>query len=232
MREDVTDGVAIRRRTAMWRWVLSVVVAAVLLVGLVALVVRLDSDRSPGMLAAVIVAAVLAAAAVAVTWWESRRITLHLNRTVERLIDTESELRLLLDDLPEAVISLDDAGVVRGANAKAAELTGRPVAELSGRPLAELVEPARRSETAAWLTAGRHGRPVAPTSFRLLHADGAATLVEANVDRPRRTDEGRHRPHARCHRTRRPGPRPRAGSPSVPAGLPLRTHGHGPRAPR
>ena len=124
------------------------------------------------------------------TWWESRRITLHLNRTVERLIDTESELRLLLDDLPEAVISLDDAGVVRGANAKAAELTGRPVAELSGRPLAELVEPARRSETAAWLTAGRHGRPVAPTSFRLLHADGAATLVEANVDRPRRTDEG------------------------------------------
>ena len=190
MREDVTDGVAIRRRTAMWRWVLSVVVAAVLLVGLVALVVRLDSDRSPGMLAAVIVAAVLAAAAVAVTWWESRRITLHLNRTVERLIDTESELRLLLDDLPEAVISLDDAGVVRGANAKAAELTGRPVAELSGRPLAELVEPARRSETAAWLTAGRHGRPVAPTSFRLLHADGAATLVEANVDRPRRTDEG------------------------------------------
>ncbi len=190
VREDVTDGMAIRRRTAMWRWVLSVVVAAVLLVGLVVLVVRLDADRSPGMLAAAIVTAVLAAAAVAVTWWESRRITLHLNRTVERLIDTESELRLLLDDLPEAVISLDDAGVVRGANAKAAELTGRPVAELSGRPMAELVEPARRSETAAWLAAGRHGRPIAPTSFRLLHADGPPTLVEANVDRPRQTDEG------------------------------------------
>ena len=190
MREDVTDGMAIRRRTAMWRWVLSVVVAAALLVGLVVLVVRLDTDRSPGTLAAVIVAAVLAAAAVVVTWWESRRITLHLNRTVERLIDTESELRLLLDDLPEAVISLDDAGVVRGANAKAAELTGRPVAELSGRPIAELVEPARRSETAAWLAAGRRGRPIAPTSFRLLHADGRPTLVEANVDRPRQTDEG------------------------------------------
>jgi diguanylate cyclase (GGDEF)-like protein/PAS domain S-box-containing protein len=190
VREDVTDGMAIRRRTAMWRWVLSVVVAAVLLLGLVVLVVRLDTDRSPGMLAAVIVAAVLAATAVAVTWWESRRITLHLNRTVERLIDTESELRLLLDDLPEAVISLDDAGVVRGANAKAAELTGRPVADLTGRPMAALVEPARRSETAAWLAAGRHGRPVAPTSFRLLHVDGPPTLVEANVDRPRQTDEG------------------------------------------
>jgi PAS domain-containing protein len=118
VREDVTDGVAIRRRTAMWRWVLSVVVAAALLVALVVLVVRLDVDRSPGTLAAVVTAAVLAATAVAVTWWESRRITRHLNRTVERLIDTEAELRLLLDDLPEAVISLDDAGVVRGANAR------------------------------------------------------------------------------------------------------------------
>src|SRR6187200_2977389 len=124
---------SIRRRTAMWRWVVSVVVAAALLLGLVVLVVRLDADRSPGMLAAVVVAAVAAAAAVAVTWWESRRITRHLNRTIERLIDTESELRLLLDDLPEAVISLDDAGDVRGANAKASELTGRPVSELTGQ---------------------------------------------------------------------------------------------------
>jgi diguanylate cyclase (GGDEF)-like protein/PAS domain S-box-containing protein len=190
VRDDVTDGVAIRRRTAMWRWVLSVVVAAVLLVGLVVLIVRLDVDRSPGMLAAVIVAALLAAAAVAVTWWESRRITRHLNRTVERLIDTESELRLLLDDLPEAVISLDDDGVVRGANAKAAELTGRPIADLSGLPIAELVEPQRRAETAAWLTDGRNGRAVPPMAFRLLNADGPATLVEANVDRPRQTDEG------------------------------------------
>jgi len=190
VRDDVTDGMAIRRRTAMWRWVLSVVVAAALLVALVVLVVRLDVNRSPGMLAAVVTAAVLAAAAVAVTWWESRRITRHLNRTVERLIDTEAELRLLLDDLPEAVISLDDRGVVRGANAKAAELTGRPIADLSGHPIADLVEPGRRDEATSWLAAGRHGRAVAPMAFRLLHADGASTLVEANVDRPRQTDEG------------------------------------------
>ena len=88
----------------------------------------------------------LAGAAVVVTWLESRRITRHLNRTIERLIDTESELRLLLDDLPEAVVSLDDGGVVRGANAKAAELTGRPVSALAGRPFAELVEPARGTD--------------------------------------------------------------------------------------
>ena len=36
MRTDVTDGLAIRRRAATWRWVVSVVVAAGLLVALVA----------------------------------------------------------------------------------------------------------------------------------------------------------------------------------------------------
>src|SRR5215204_1594892 len=114
MLEDVTDGVAIRRRAAMWRWVLSVAVAAALLVGLVALVLRLEGDRSPSAVAAVISAALFAVAAVVVSWLESRRITRHLNHTIDRLIDTESELRLLLDDLPEGVLPVDDDGLVRG----------------------------------------------------------------------------------------------------------------------
>ena len=151
MRDDVTDGHSIRRRAAMWRWLLSVAIAAALLVALVVVVLRLDGDRSAGAVAAAVVTAVLAAAAVVVTWLESRRITAHLNRTIERLIDTESELRLLLDDLPEAVLSVDDDGVVRGANAKAAELAGRPVADLTGQYLRD----ARRAR------ARHRSRPVA-----------------------------------------------------------------------
>src|SRR6478672_7343249 len=146
MREDITDGLSIRRRAAMWRWLLAVGVAAALLVALVLALLQLDSDRSPGALALAVVIAGLAGAAVVVTWLESRRITRHLNRTIERLIDTETELRLLLDDLPEAVVSLDDGGVVRGANAKAAELTGTPIGAISGRPFASLVEPARGTD--------------------------------------------------------------------------------------
>ncbi len=191
MRDDVTDGVAIRRRAAMWRWVLSVAIAAGLLVALVVALLRLDSDRSTGALAAAVVTSILAASAVVVTWLESRRITGHLNRTIERLIDTESELRLLLDDLPEAVISLDDGGVVRGANAKAAELTGRPTAELVGQQFVDLVEPARGTDLGAWLATGRSMRPDAPATLRLPHADGHhTTLVEATLDRPRQTDVG------------------------------------------
>ena len=189
MRDDVTDGVAIRRRAATWRWVASVVVAALLLIGLVVLVARLDTDRSPRMLAAAVTAALLAAAAVVVTWFESRRITRHLNRTIDRLIDTEAELRLLLDDLPEAVMSVDDGGVVRGANAKTAELTGRPVSSLVGAPLTTLVETVRSDQLMDWLDSGRRGDAVAPISLRLLHAQRPTpTVVEANVDRPRQTD--------------------------------------------
>jgi diguanylate cyclase (GGDEF)-like protein/PAS domain S-box-containing protein len=174
----------------MWRWVVSVVVAAALLVALVFLVLRLDGERSAGAVAAAVVTAFLAVAAVVVTWLESRRITGHLNRTIERLIDTESELRLLLDDLPEAVLSLDDEGVVRGANAKASELTGHPPVELVGRPFAVLVEPARGTDLGAWLASGRGDLPAAPAAFKLRHADAPPTLVEATVDRPRQTDAG------------------------------------------
>src|SRR5829696_444382 len=189
MRDDLTDGLEIRRRAAMWRWVVSVGVAAGLLVALVVVVLRLDGDRSTGALVAAVVIALLAATAVVVTWLESRRINRHLNRTIERLIDTEAELRLLLDDLPEAVVSLDADGVVRGANGKAAELAGLPVSALVGVPFRELVDEPRGGDLAGWLASGRGDRPVAPVTFHLPHVDGAVTtLVEATLERPRQTD--------------------------------------------
>jgi diguanylate cyclase (GGDEF)-like protein/PAS domain S-box-containing protein len=190
MLDDVTDGVAIRRRAATWRWVLSVVVAAGLLVGLVALVLRLEGDRSPSAVAAVISAALFAVAAVVVSWMESRRITRHLHHTIDRLIDTESELRLLLDDLPEGVVPLDDDGAIKGANAKALELTGRPPGELAGRRLTDLVEDGRRREVAEWLSRARRGRATDPVSFPLERADGSSTLVEATADRTRQDGAG------------------------------------------
>src|SRR5918994_5057067 len=119
MRDDLTDGVAIRRRAATWRWVASVIVAAALLIASVALVIRFGESRSRTTVIVLGVASGLALCAVTVTWLESRRITRHLHRTIDRLVDAESELRVLLDDLPEAVLSVDDDGVVRGSNLKA-----------------------------------------------------------------------------------------------------------------
>ena len=154
MRDDLTDAAAIRRRATTWRWVVSVVVAAALLFAAVVLVIRVGERQSRTTVIVLGVAAGLALCAVVVTWLESRRITRHLHRTIERLVDTESELRVLLDDLPEAVISIDAAGLVRGTNTKAAELTGRATAALAGTPLRELVEVGDRPHLDAWLAEG------------------------------------------------------------------------------
>ena len=141
-----------------------------------------------GAVAAAIVAALLAVAAVVITWLESRRITGHLNRTIDRLIEAESELRVLLDDLPEAVMSVDDHGIVRGANARAAELVGQPVEDLVGRRLDGFVESSRLDELTSWLAGGRRGEAVPPMSLRVLRAGApTATLVEALVERPHRS---------------------------------------------
>lgn len=190
MVDDVTDAVAIRRRSATWRWVLSVGVAAALLVGLVALVLRLEGDRSPRAVAAVISAAFFAVAAVVVSWLESRRITRHLRHTIDRLIDTESELRFLLDGLPEGVLPVDDHGRVRGANAKAVELTGRSAGGLAGRPFVDLVDAARRRDVTEWLARAGRGRTVEPLAFPLARADGSVARVEASADRTRQDGTG------------------------------------------
>ncbi|MFV0309274.1 MAG: putative bifunctional diguanylate cyclase/phosphodiesterase [Desertimonas sp.] len=180
MLDDVTDGVTIRRRSATWRWVLSVVVAALLLAGLVALIVRLRDDRSARTVAAVTATAVLAAAAVALSWWESRRIARHLHRTIDRLIETEAELRLLLDELPDGVVALDDKGRINGVNAKVAELAGCSAAQLAGVPIAELTDDAHRPELTAWLGAVRGD--AGTVAFPLRRPDGSSVLIEADAE--------------------------------------------------
>ena len=190
MRDDLTDAVAIRRRAATWRWVVSVVVAATLLFAAVVLVIRIGEPRSRTTVIVLGVAAGLALCAVVATWLESRRITGHLHRTIERLVDTESELRILLDDLPEAVVSIDAGGLVRGTNTKAAELTGRSTADLAGTPLRELVDAGDRPILDAWLAEARWRSGVDGTTLRVTGADGSITVVEATYDQPRGSTDG------------------------------------------
>jgi diguanylate cyclase (GGDEF)-like protein/PAS domain S-box-containing protein len=190
VRDDLTDAMAIRRRAATWRWVVSVVVAATLLLAAVVLVIRIGEPRSRTTVIVLGVAAGLALCAVVATWLESRRITGHLHRTIERLVDTESELRILLDDLPEAVVSIDAGGLVRGTNTKAAELTGRSTADLAGTPLRELVDAGDRPILDAWLAEARWRSGVDATTLRVTGADGSITVVEATYDQPRGSTDG------------------------------------------
>ena len=184
MRDDLTDSVEVRRRAATWRWVLSVVVAAALLLATVVLVVRTGDSRSQPTIVGLGVASGLALCAVGVTWLESRRITRHLHRTIDRMARAESELRMLLDDLPEAVFSIDGSGRVRGANVKAAELTGRPLDEIAGRPLVDLFAEGDRDELTHWLVSPASS-PHDARTLPLPRGDGSVGTVEVTHEQAR-----------------------------------------------
>lgn len=157
---------------------------------------------------AVAVATVCAAAAAIVVWVlvRARRLRRRLRHTIDELTETEGEIRQLLDDLPDAVMSVDDHGTVLSANAVAAELTGRSIDDLVGRAFLGMVDESdRESVSARWqrlgldrLGAGGHaggagtnanGNDVAV--FELLDVAGRRHLVEASL----------HRPPGREHRT-------------------------------
>lgn len=188
MRDDLTDGAVLRHRAATWRWVAAVVIAAAALVATGVIVLRATEGRSTTTLVVSGAVAALALIAVAVTWYESRRIARHLNHTIDRLVDTEAELRLLLDDLPEAVLSVDSGGNVRGANSKAAELTGRSLADVAGHRVLDLFAADDRELVDEWLADGR-AVGVDPITIELPAADGVS-VVELTYDQPRNDETG------------------------------------------
>ncbi|MEX2626806.1 MAG: EAL domain-containing protein [Ilumatobacteraceae bacterium] len=114
-----------------------------------------------------------------------RRAERRWRRRLDEIALAAQQVRRMLDDLPEAVMLLDDAGIVRSANASSRELTGRD--EIVGRPAdAVVVDDDRESLIAAW-TLAREGAEPAPVLVRLAStdhppvADPAAppTVVEA-----------------------------------------------------
>jgi diguanylate cyclase (GGDEF)-like protein/PAS domain S-box-containing protein len=175
-------------------WLIVPIVAlAIALVVLAAL--RADNEPGPENVAVVTVTAVLALAAVVATIWEARRIRRRFRRTIDELERTQAEIRRLLDDLPDAVMGLNERGVIESANQRAAVLTGRTVDELVGRAFLEMIgDSDREVVTERWHFDAPRGPTVEPVDvtgpignhvlFELVDADGDAHLVEASLHRP------------------------------------------------
>ncbi len=181
-----------------WWLILPIVAVSAALVVLAG--VRAGSNPSPATIGVVAGIAALALVAVVATVLESRRIGRRFRHTIGELSRTQSEIRRLLDDLPDAVMGLDDRGVIESANRRAALLTGRTIDELVGRAFLEMIgDSDRESVTERWrfdqpepTSAELAGDVTGPIGnhvvFELVDMLGDPHLVEASLHRPAVSD--------------------------------------------
>jgi diguanylate cyclase (GGDEF)-like protein/PAS domain S-box-containing protein len=179
---------------------LPVIVVAGGLIAMTAVAAATDPDTNTTVIIAVIGA--VSIVAVLATWLEARYFGRRLRTTINELSDTQSDLRQLLDDLPDAVMSLDERGKISSANSRAAVLTGRSVDDLIGRGFFSMIGDADRdSVSERWqhfdigdgvlgapaphgVVPAASGSPLASAVFELVDADGAPHLVEASLHVP------------------------------------------------
>ena len=182
------------RQYRAWWLVLPIVAVSAALVVLAGM--RAGADPGPETIGVVVGIALLALVAVVATVLESRRIGRRFQGTIDELSRTQSEIRRLLDDLPDAVMGLNDRGLIESANQRAALLTGRTIDELVGRAFLEMIgDDDRESVTERWhfdqaspgaldVTGELTGPIGNHVVFELVDADGEPHLVEASLHRP------------------------------------------------
>ena len=115
--------------------------------------------------------------------------------SIEELSRTSGELGQLLDALPDAVMGLDEHGVIEAANARAAVLTGRSVDDLVGRSFFGLVaDDDRGTVTQRWKLGSDADRGDGGTDdgtgtsrylsvFEMVDVTGRPHLTEATLHR-------------------------------------------------
>ena len=181
-----------------WSSILPVVAVSGALVILAGM--RAGTDPEPGTIGVVAGIGLMALVAVVATVLEVRRVGRRFRHTIDELSRTQSEIRRLLDDLPDAVMGLNDRGVIESANQRAALLTGRTIDELVGRAFLEMIgDNDRDSVTERWHFDQPKPAPLDVASdvtgpignhvvFELVDAFGDPHLVEASLHRPAVSD--------------------------------------------
>ena len=180
--------------------VVPVVVVSVVLVVLAAVQASTEPDANTVVL--VVGIGALSLLAIVVTVTEARRLGRRFQHTIDELSRTQSEIRRLLDDLPDAVMGLDERGTIVSANQRAALLTGRSIDELVGRAFLEMIgDTDRETVTERWhfdeerfrttnITRDVTGPVGNHVVIELVDVDGEPHLVEASLHRPAAVDEG------------------------------------------
>ena len=134
---------------------------------------------------------------IAIVTIDARRTRRSLAASHDELAATSDTMRSLLDGLPDAVFQLDGDGRITSANARASDLTGRPVDSLIGRSFLGFVAADDHDDiTDRWRRLGLSGvtgsveNGMTGVVFELVDLHGVTHLVEASLHRPP------HRDHA------------------------------------
>jgi diguanylate cyclase (GGDEF)-like protein/PAS domain S-box-containing protein len=98
-----------------------------------------DEVADPVSIGLAVAYVVMLGANQAVRWFENSAYAGELRSGVERLRRAETELREVLEDIPEALVVIDSSGTIVEVNASLVELVQRPAAEIVGAPYTTLL---------------------------------------------------------------------------------------------
>ena len=107
-----------------------------------------------------------------------------LGQNIEQLQVAQGELRQLLDDLPNAVVVLDESGRMIEVNRPAAALTGRSTADLLGCYFIDIFDLDQREMLLRLWREVRAPEQLERPTLRVTHPDGRVVLLEADTNLP------------------------------------------------
>ena len=117
---------------------------------------------------------------------QSRQFADQLFDNIDELQLAQSELRQLLDDLPDALVVLSREGRIREVNASTLALTGLEADQLRGRYFTDLFSEADGGLLVELWRGALDAEPMEQPILRYSRPDGRVVLLEANANLPLR----------------------------------------------
>jgi diguanylate cyclase (GGDEF)-like protein/PAS domain S-box-containing protein len=138
--------------------------------------------NSPELVVAVI--GIVSVLALALSIWNSRMQEIRLRQRLEAVEAAEAEVRRLLDELPEAVLLVDERGVVQSTNAAALALFDLSQRELVSIELLDHSDGDDRVQLAAAIQRAFEGDDVEPIQIEVIGGATRRVVVEASFHLP------------------------------------------------
>ncbi len=133
---------------------------------------------------AVIVIGIVSVIALIASIWNARRSAYQLQRRLDAVEAAGEEVRRLLDELPEAVLLVEQTGIVQSCNASALELFDLEREQLVDTRLFDHLDGEGRTEVEIAFRDSLRGDEGEPVQISIPHGDDATTTIEVSFHHP------------------------------------------------